>query len=36
LGLGGSGGRSGSMICHNSSVIRGFAIPLSYQDPGFC
>lgn len=36
LGLGGSGGRRGSMICHNSSLISTFAIPLSYQDSGFC
>jgi hypothetical protein len=36
LGFGGSIGSSGSITCHNSSVTKGFAIPRSYQDSGFC
>src|SRR5215211_2341906 len=33
LGLGGSGGSSGSMISHSSSVTNSFAISSTYPDP---
>jgi len=36
LGLGGSGGKSGSITSHNSSVSSGFAIPHFTAPDGFC
>ena len=36
LGLGGSGGKSGSITSHNSSVSSGFAIPHFTGLPRFC
>jgi hypothetical protein len=36
LGLGGSGGKSGSITSHNSSVSSGFAIPYFTDLAGFC
>jgi hypothetical protein len=35
FGLGGTAGSRGSMICHNSSVTKGFVMPLFYRNLGF-
>ena len=36
FGLGRSGGKSGSISCHRSSLTRGLDMPLSYSSSRFC